>query len=193
MTRFFKRTRTAWLIAGVFAAALIGGMLSDVAKNLLNPSADEHPLAAGFFKAMNVHATATNSTEALIIATCEIDTAIEGIFSLDPLTGELRGAVLSPAKTKFVARYTYPSVAKDFEGAKNPKFLMVTGLGELRKGYGPGGRSAHCIVYVAEATSGRVVAYGVPWDPTKAASPKGFVGALVPLDAFNARDTAVRN
>jgi hypothetical protein len=191
MTRFFKRTRTAWLIAGVFAAALIGGMLSDVAKNLLNPSADEHPLAAGFFKAMNVHATATNSTEALIIATGEIDTAIEGIFSLDPLTGELRGAVLSPAKTKFVARYTYPSVAKDFEGAKNPKFLMVTGLGEMRQGYGPGGRAAHCIIYVAEVSSGRIVAYGVPWDPTKAASPKGYMGSFVPLDAFSARDIAV--
>jgi len=193
MTRFFQRTRTAWLLAGVFAAALIGGMLSDVAKSLLNPSAADHPLAAGFFKAMNVHATATNSSEAMIIATGEIDTAVEGIFSLDPLTGELRGAVLSPALAKFVAKYSYPSVAKDFEGAKNPKFLMVTGLGELRKGYGPGGRAAHCIIYVAEATSGRVVAYGVPWDPTKAASPKGFVGALVPLDAFNARDTTVRN
>jgi hypothetical protein len=193
MTRFFQRTRTAWLLAGVFAAALIGGMLSDVAKSLLNPTADDHPLAGGFFKAMNVHATATNSSEAMIIATGEIDTAVEGIFSLDPLTGELRGAVLSPALAKFVAKYSYPSVAKDFEGAKNPKFLMVTGIGELRKSYGPGARAAHCIIYVAEATSGRVVAYGVPWDSTKAASPKGFVGALVPLDAFNARDTAVRN
>ena len=75
---------------------------------------------------------ATNSNDALIIATGEIDTGVEGVFTLDLLTGELRGAVLNPARAKFVAKYAYPSVAKDFEAAKNPKFLMVTGIGEIR-------------------------------------------------------------
>jgi hypothetical protein len=187
MTRFFRRTRGAWLIAGVFAAALLGGLLSQSAKNLLGTG--DHPLADGFFKAINAHATATNSNDALIICTGEIDTGIEGVFTLDPLTGELQGAVLNPAKAKFVARYKYPSVAKDFEAAKSPKFLMVSGIGEIRQG--PSARAAHCVLYVAEVTTGRVVAYAVPWDPSKAATPKGYFAAVVPIDAFNARDVTV--
>src|SRR6516225_5476016 len=42
MTRFFRRTRSAWLIVGVFAAALVGGVLSQSATRLF--STDEHPL-----------------------------------------------------------------------------------------------------------------------------------------------------
>lgn len=187
MSRLFRRTRGAWLIVGVFAAALIGGVLSQSVKNLF--STDEHPLASGFFKAINAHASATNSNDALIICTGEIDTGIEGVFTLDPLTGELHGAVLNPARAKFVARYVYPSVAKDFEAAKNPKFLMVTGFGEIRQNRS--GRAAHCVLYVAEVTSGRVIAYGVPWDPSKAAAPTGYVGTMVVLDSFNARDVTV--
>jgi len=187
MSRFFRRTRGAWLIIGVFAAALLGGVLSQSAKSWLGTN--EHPLADGFFKAINAHATATNSNEALIICTGDIDTGIEGVFTLDPLTGELQGAVLDPRKAKFVARWKYPSVAKDFEAAKNPKFLMVTGLGEIRQG--PSARAAHCVLYVAEVTSGRVVAYGIPWDSSKAATPGGYLGTVKPLDFFNARDVAV--
>jgi hypothetical protein len=187
MTELFRRTRGEWLIAGVFAAALLGGLLSQSAKNLFGT--DEHPLAAGFFKAMNAHATATSSNDALILCTGQIDTGIEGVFTLDQLTGELRGAVLNPAKAKFVAWYSYPSVAKDFTAAKNPKFLMVTGLGEIRQG--PSARAAHCVLYVAEVTSGRVVAYGIPWDPSKAANPQGYRATMQPLDAFNARDVTV--
>jgi hypothetical protein len=187
MTRFFRRTRGAWLIAGVFAAALIGGVLSQSATRLF--STDEHPLAAGFFKAIDAHASATNSNDALILCTGQIDLGIEGVFTLDPLTGEMRGAVLNPAKAKFVAWYSYPSVAKDFNAAKNPKFLMVTGLGEIRQG--PSARAAHCVLYVAEVTSGRVVAYGIPWDSAKAATPQGYRATMQPLDTFNARDVTV--
>jgi hypothetical protein len=49
------------------------------------------------------------------------------------------------------------------------------------------------VVYVAEVTSGRVAAYAVPWDPTSAASPRGYVGTFVPLDIFDARAAAIRN
>ncbi len=191
MSGFFQRTRAIWLMVGVFAAALAGGLASGWLSG--GHAGDEHPLAGGFFKAINAHATATNSSDALIVATGEIDTAVEGIFTLDALTGELRGAVMNPAKGKFVAFYKYSNLAQDFDTAKNPKFLMVTGLGELRSGYGPGKRAAHCIVYIAEVTSGRVIAYAVPWDQTAAGSPKGFLSTFYKVDAFSARDAAIRN
>jgi hypothetical protein len=191
MTGFFKRTRAGWLVSGVFAAAMAGGMLSGVATRWITPEGDEHPLSEGFFRAINAHATATNGQESLIIATGEIDTSIEAIYTLDTLTGELRGRVLSPAQGRFTIRFGYPSVAKDFEGVKNPKFLMVTGIAEMRQGY-RGGKLARSVIYVAEATTGKVVAYGAPWDQTKASSPQGFMAPLIPLDAFTARDAAVR-
>jgi hypothetical protein len=191
MTGFFRRTRAIWLVSGVFAAAMAGGMLSGVAMRWFAPTADDHPLADGFFRAINAHATATNSQESLIVATGEIDTSIEAIYTLDTLTGELRGRVLSPAQGRFTIRFGYPNVAKDFEGVKNPKFLMVTGVAEMRQGY-RGGKLARSVIYVAEATSGKVVAYGAPWDQTKASSPQGFMAPLIPLDAFTARDAAVR-
>ncbi|HEV2971055.1 MAG TPA: hypothetical protein VGY55_13865 [Pirellulales bacterium] len=191
MTKLFRRTRAVWLMAGVLAAAMVGGMLSGVVLHWFSPAGDDRPLADGFFKAINAHASATNSQESLILATGEVDTAIEAVYTLDPLTGELRGAVLNPAKGGFAGRFSYPNLAKDFEGVKNPKFLMVTGVAEMRQGY-RGGKFARSAVYVAEVTSGKVVAYGVPWDPTKAASPQGYVGTLIPLGAFTARDTSIR-
>jgi hypothetical protein len=192
MSGFFKRTRAIGLVSGVFAAALAGGMLSNVAMRWLAPADQEHPLAEGFFRAINAHATATNGQESLIIATGEaVDPSIEAVYTLDTLTGELRGSVLSPARGVFTIRYTYPSVAKDFDGVKNPRFLMVTGVAEMRQGY-RGGKLCRSVVYVAEATSGKVVAYAAPWDQTKAASPQGFTLPLVRLDSFTAREAAVR-
>jgi hypothetical protein len=191
MSGLFKHTRAIWLVAGVFAAAVAGGIVSGVAVRLLAPGGDEHPLADGFFHAINAHASATSSQESLIVATGEIDSSIEAVYTLDTLTGELRGRVLNPALGRFTIRFGYPSVAKDFEGVKNPKFLMVTGIADLRQGY-RGVKMARSIVYIAEATTGKVVAYGAPWDQTKASSPQGFTAAFVPLDMFTARDAAVR-
>jgi hypothetical protein len=190
MSGFFKRSRAIGLVSGVFAAALVGGMLSGLVMRWLAPE-QEHPLAEGFFRAINAHASATSSQESLIVATGEIDSSIEAVYTLDTLTGELRGRVLNPALGRFTIRFNYPSVAKDFEGVKNPKFLMVTGIADLRQGY-RGVKMARSIVYIAEATTGKVFAYGAPWDQTKASSPQGFTSAFVPLDAFTAREGAVR-
>jgi hypothetical protein len=192
MNQFFTRTRMIWLVSAVFVAAMSGGIVSGLATRWLTPAAADHPLADGFFRAINAHASATNAQESMILATGEIDTAIEGVFTLDALTGELRGAVISPQKGRFTVKYSW-SVAKDFEGVKNPKFLMVTGVAEMRQQYGPGARPAHCVIYVAEVTSGKVAAYGVPFDNTKATGPQGYKASFIPLDVFSARDVAVRN
>jgi hypothetical protein len=191
MTELFRRTRVVWPMAGVLAAAMVGGLLSGVVLQRFGSPGDDRPLADGFFRAINAHASATNSQESLILATGEIDTTMEAVYTLDPLTGELRGAVLNPAKGGIAGRFSYPSVEKDFDGVKNPKFLMVTGIADMRQGY-RGVKFARSVVYVAEATSGKVMAYGVPWDTTKAASPQGYVGTFMPLGAFTARDTTIR-
>ena len=64
MSRFFRRTRGAWLIVGVFAAALIGGVLSQSVPrtSLTRPTSIRWP--AGFFKAVDAacHAPRTRTT-----------------------------------------------------------------------------------------------------------------------------------
>jgi hypothetical protein len=76
--------------------------------------------------------------------------------------------------------------------SKNPKYLMVTGVSQLRRTGGqiqPG----MSVVYVAEVTGGRIAAYGVPWSRARANSGVPAQGvALVLLDVMQFRTTAVR-
>ncbi len=142
---------------------------------------------------MQAHATATHSVEGLIVATGEIDTALEGIYILDAVTGDISGAVLNPSNRKFGARWTYSGVMKDLGLAqvKNPKFVMVTGVAETRQGY-RGGKLGRAILYVAELNSGSVAAYGVPWQPSKMAAGQAYTDTLVPLDWFKFRNAVIR-
>ena len=190
MTRFFRRTRIVWLMSGLFVAALAGGLMSGVVAHWFSPASEANPLAAGFFRAVNAHASATDSIESLIIATGEIDNTIEGVYTLDATTGELRGAVLNPAKpNSFSATYKM-DISQDFGAVlKNPKFLMVTGIIDMRNGVRGNARFGRSVIYVAEANSGLVNIYGVPWDQSKAAVPGGISGVpFFKLGQFKARD-----
>ena len=80
-------------------------------------------------------------------------------YLLDCLTGDLRAAVLGKTSGGFTATYAYPGaqLMKDFnlDPSKNPKFLMVTGLADLRSGR----QSTFCaaVVYVVELSSGMIL------------------------------------
>ncbi|MGW8258260.1 MAG: hypothetical protein ACWGMZ_12295 [Thermoguttaceae bacterium] len=111
-----------------------------------------------------LHAVATDRSESYLIATGLLDSDVEAVFLLDCLTGDLTAAVLGKNTGGFTSLFRY-NVLKDLQvdQSKNPHFLMVTGLVDLRGGYrnNYGGAS---VVYVAETTGGRIAAYAVPWD-----------------------------
>ncbi len=117
-----------------------------------------------FLPHIPLHAVATDRTDTYIIATGLLDSDVEAVFFLDCLTGDLFAAVPGKATGGFTALYRY-NVLKDLQvdPAKNPHFLMVTGLADLRTG-SYRAYSGSSVVYVAETTSGKVVAYAVPWD-----------------------------
>ena len=69
---------------------------------------------------------------------------------------------------------------------------MVTGLTQI-----PRGRSnfqfADSSVYIAEASTGKVAVYTIPWNPGMQAAGKAQSGHLVPLGVIQMRTTFVRD
>jgi hypothetical protein len=121
----------------------------------------------GFLPHIPLHAVATDRAETYLIATGLLDTDVEAVYFLDCLTGDLFAAVPGKTTGGFTGLYRY-NVLKDLQIdlAKNPHFLMVTGLADLRsttsRGYG-----GSSVVYVAETTTGKAVAYAIPWDRSR--------------------------
>ncbi|HTU25924.1 MAG TPA: hypothetical protein VMF30_11035, partial [Pirellulales bacterium] len=90
----------------------------------------------GWWPQIPVHATATHGQENFAIATGPIGMDIEAVYILDYLTGELKAAALNLQTGKFMSFFER-NITKDFsEGGsgKNPRYLMVTGMADMRKG-----------------------------------------------------------
>ncbi len=163
----FRRSRLLWLAVGLLAGVVIGSLL---------PST---PL----------HAVATDRSENILMATGFVDDQIEAVFFLDSLTGLLRAAVPSlmraseyqamweanPGADILTAIKTVNTAALKMSGGKGggaarpaiqppqtPRFVMVTGLMDLRQGSSRM-RPSRCVVHVAEANTGIVMTYVLPW------------------------------
>jgi hypothetical protein len=147
---------------------------------------------AGLWPQMPVHAVATHGQDNFAMATGPVDEDVEAVYFLDFLTGDLRAAVLSLQTGKFNSVFTY-KVDKDLltPGAKNPRYLMVTGIANVRRNVQnvTRGRS---IVYVAEVTSGKVAAYAIPWAPARQSAGAAQQGSFIPLDMIPVRTQAIR-
>lgn len=148
-------------------------------------------ICCGGWATTQVHATASIGEDNFSIATGLVDQDLEGFFFLDFITGDLRGAILSRRTGKFSGFFEY-NVQADFgTQTQNPKYLMVTGLADLPRGKGPAqlGRS---VVYVAEATSGQVYAYALPYSGSLNAKGAPQNGTFVMIDGGPFRTAFVR-
>lgn len=104
----------------------------------------------------------------------------EGVFVLNNLTGMLVGSALNESTSRFSISYMH-NVAADFQtgNTPDPRYAIVTGPANLRNSGGV--QPAFGVIYVAELSSGRVIAYGFP-RPTN--RNMGSTNPLVILDAF---------
>lgn len=170
----WSQSRPAWLVAGVLLGLVVGMNLT------------------GVWPSIPLHATATHGLDKFAIATGLVDDTVEAIYFLDFLTGDMRAAVINPQTGKFNSFYSR-NIATDF-GAVNAgaRYLMVTGFADM-----PRGRAnfqyAKSIVYVAEASSGVVAAYTIPWNSAFQAARKPQTGEFVPLDVRPFRTAFVRD
>jgi hypothetical protein len=164
--------RAAWLLAGLVLGLAAGGVL---------PHA---PL----------HAVATDRYENFAMATGPVDEDMECLYFLDSVTGELKATALSPVTGKFQAAFTTNVLADlQVDPSKNPKYLMTTGLAQLRRIPGAGNvQPGAAVVYVAELSTGQCVAYAVPWNSAASRGGATQFSALVPLDKIQFRTAAVR-
>ena len=174
MNDSLMRHRFAWLAAGLVIGMVVGGIG-----------------LSGFF-ATPVHAVATDRQDNFAVATGWIDQDMEGVFFLDFLTGNLKAAVLNSKAGKFTAFYEQNILGDlGIQPDKNPKFLMVTGGAALPTL--PGGkRMGNSVVYIVEVTSGRAVAYAIPWVSGSSSRPPVGTSPLLKLDVAQFRGTAVR-
>jgi hypothetical protein len=147
---------------------------------------------AGAWPQMPVHAVATHGQDNFVIATGPVDEDVEAIFMLDSLTGDLRAAVISLQTGKFNSAFSY-KVDKDLltPGAKNPRYLMVTGVANVRRNVQTPNRG-RSIVYVAEVTSGKLAAYAIPWQPARQSAGAPQTGTFIPLHMIPIRTEAIR-
>ncbi len=140
-----------------------------------------------------VEATATSERDDLLIATGPVDGDGEALFILDTLTGDLKAYTMHPRLAKFTG-FFQTNVLKDLQitNPKRARFTMVTGLQRFRRGPGVA-QLADTVLYVAELSTGRMVAYGMPWNRAFRTSAQGPNAALIPLDGRQFRQVQIRD
>ena len=146
----------------------------------------------GVGEPQHVFATATHGEGNFAIATGPADGDIEAFFFLDFLTGDLRAAVVNRRTAGFAAFFER-NIQQDFGGvSKNPKYLMVTGVANIPRGRG-NTQLGNSLIYIAEASSGKVCVYALPFDTTLNTRGQQQRGSfeLVASDTF--RTTYVRD
>jgi len=178
------------LMIGLAVGAVLGGLT--IGAYVAGSGSSSPILAENPFGPKFAHASATDRYENFAIATGRLDNDIEAVYFLDFLTGDLKAAALSLQTGKFNSFYEY-NVLKDLEvdATKNPRYLMVTGVVNLRR---QGGQlqPSTSVVYVAELTSGKVAAYMTPYLKQTINSGKTYQGEMVALDVRQFRTTAIR-
>jgi hypothetical protein len=148
---------------------------------------------AGLWPTTPLHATATMGADNFVIATGPVDDGVEALYFLDYLTGDLRAAVLNQRSPGFSAFFEY-NIAQDFNaGGGNPKYLMVTGVANIPRGAG-NTQLATSAVYIAEATTGQLVAYMLPWNSSVYRAGKPLPrGTFYKVDTIQLRTAFVRD
>ncbi|MEO1498626.1 MAG: hypothetical protein AAFV43_15895 [Planctomycetota bacterium] len=160
------------------------------------PPAAEDQSVTGFelprLPELTANAMASQAVDNFVLATGFVDNGIEAFFFLDFLTGDLKAGVVAERGPGFTALFGY-NIAADFAAAsvKNPKYLMVPG--EARNRRQGNNMMGHCLVYVVEATSGQIVAYGVPFNAALYNAGKPQRGSLVPIARAQLRQQYVRD
>ena len=105
----------------------------------------------------------------------------------------MKAAVINRQTGQFNAFFQY-NLLGDFGAlrTKSPKFLMVTGLADLTLQRGQY-RLANSVLYVAEATTGQVAVYGMPWNQALQAAIQPQQNTFVLLDKRQFRTAVIRD
>ena len=139
-----------------------------------------------------LNATAAHGSKHLSVATVPIDDGVEAIVVLDHVTLEMTGYIMNPYTGKFFAGY-YAQLADKFgvKQGKVPEFTLIGGHVNFRQFTG-NERPADGVIYVAEALSGKMIAFSMPWNAAFRSNPPAVARApFIPLDYTSIRSVPV--
>jgi hypothetical protein len=146
----------------------------------------------GFLPNAPLHAVATDRGETCAICTAPLDEEVEAIYFLDFLTGDLKAAALSPQTGKFTALYqTNVLQALGGDATKAPKYLITSGMIDIRRGSGRA-RFSKGVVYVTDQNTGRVAVFAIPWQREAVNAGQRVAAQMLYLDGWQCRTAAVR-
>ena len=173
----------AGLSLGLFAG--VGMLIGALATQQGQSSKDGFPMEL-------LQASATDSTSSMAISTGHIADGVEGLFVLDFITGNLQCQVLNP-RTGGAGGLFRHNVALDLgvQQGKQPRYLMATGVADFRVQAGGNFKPAGCILYVADANTGRYAAYMLPWNKVAAQQNINQVYPMKLLWTGNVRNVVV--
>jgi len=176
------------LIIGLSVGLLVGaGMLTGSLVTIAHHDSDANQVPE-----VVLNATASHSGETFAMATGPIDSDVEGLFTLDYLTGELQCWVIYPRMGKIGGRFKHNVIADlGVQQGKNPNYAMVTGQTNFTRGAAQT-TPAGCVVYVADANTGNFAAYTIFWNRTMYRANSAQTGAFTLLDAGKARSLEIR-
>lgn len=122
-------------------------------------------------------ASATHGGSNMAVCTAMVGDDAEGFFSLDFITGDLRGWVYYPRQGAFGGMFM-TNVTAQLGQSKNPEYLLVSG-GTAAARLGGNVKLAQSLIYVVDTRSGLFAAYTVPWNSTLESSAGGPQGGLM--------------
>jgi hypothetical protein len=190
MERAFRRQSAVFLAVGLAIGLAIGGAMT---AGVLIGKQSAVPDTA--LSELRLKAAASHGGETFAMATGLIDDGVEGLFCLDYLTGDLSCFVVNP-RTGAPGGVFKTNVGADMgsgEKGKKPSYVMVTGIFQARGGNYGNTQIASSLVYVADANTGTVAIYGMPW--SKQATVGGITqgGKLVKVYSGKVRSLDVRD
>lgn len=132
---------------------------------------------------------ATSMGKSVSIATGWIDDAVEGVFILDHLTGNLQCWIMNSRSGEIGGIFrTNVLEPLGIEGRTDLDYVIATGrfdFSNFRKG---NLKYADCICYVGESTAGKIVGFSFTFDPTLGARGTPQTGDLTIVSTFPFRD-----
>ena len=176
------------LVAGVAIGLTIGGALAAGVALGRRTAADAPPLGG-----LKLQAMASHGSDSFAIATGPVDDEVEGLYTLDFLTGDLQCFVINP-RTGTVGGWFKTNVAKELppEGSKKPNYLMATGRFVAQSASG-NQRPAGCVCYVVDANTGNVGAYSFFWNKSALASGAAQAMEMRPVGKWKSRSVNLRD
>ena len=142
---------------------------------------------------LKLKAMASHGSDTFAIATGPVDEEVEGLFTLDFLTGDLQCFVVN-ARAAAPGGWFKTNIAKDLniEKGKKPSYLLVTGNVNTRGAAG-NARPASSLVYVVDANSGDAACYSFLWSKAFASTGTAQMREMNLVAKWKARSLTLRD